>query len=178
MLSDLSTESPRTTLGLVASAWGVVGFLLILIYAIYRLAEISADALSQPLAASHWGLLIANLIFMAYYEGYKGFQKSYSPRLAARAKHLQTNATPLQFLLAPLFCMSFFHAPRRRIIASLLLTLMIVVFVLSFRLLPQPWRGILDAGVVVGLSWGLIATIANCYCAFTNSEWQVDPEVV
>jgi hypothetical protein len=80
-------------------------------------------------------------------------------------------------LLAPLFCMGFFNAPRRRIITSILLTLMIVIFIVAIRLLPQPWRGILDAGVVIGLAWGVIATSAFCIQAFTSDSFDIDAEV-
>jgi hypothetical protein len=35
--------------------------------------------------------------------------------------------------------------------------LAIVGLVLLVGMLPQPWRGIVDAGVVVGLGWGIVA---------------------
>ena len=36
---------------------------------------------------------------------------------------------------------------------------MIIGFVLIARQLPQPWRGIVDAGVVVGLGLGIISIL-------------------
>jgi hypothetical protein len=60
-------------------------------------------------------------------------------------------------LLAPLFCMGYIYATRRRQILSIALTTMIICFVLIARSIPQPWRGILDAGVVVGLSLGVLS---------------------
>jgi hypothetical protein len=60
-------------------------------------------------------------------------------------------------LLAPLFCMGYIYATRRRQIVSFALTTMIICFVLIARSMPQPWRGILDAGVVVGLSLGVLS---------------------
>lgn len=174
--ASTSASSP-TLIGGVACLWGLTGFLLLILVAVIKLALISQDAFKQGLNSLQWLVLIANCLFMAYSEGYKGFQKSYSPRLAARARYLLGNANVIQTLLAPLFCMGFFNAPRRRIITSVLLTIMIVVFVLSFRLLPQPWRGILDAGVVIGLGWGLIATIICVVQAFTDKHYAVDAEV-
>jgi len=79
---------------------------------------------------------------------------------------------------APLFCMSYFHAPKRRVIATCILTVAIFIFILSFRLLPQPWRGLLDAGVVVGLIWGIIASMVLCIKAFTDDQFSWDAEVV
>jgi len=51
--------------------------------------------------------------------------------------------------------MGFIHATRERMILSISLTLMIVCFVFAVRMLPQPWRGIVDAGVVTGLLLGV-----------------------
>ena len=172
-----SSLSPPTFVGTLACAWGILGFFALLIIAIGKLSLIAQTAISQGLTALQWLLLIANCGFMAYSEGYKGFQKSYSPRLAARARYLLGNASVLQMLLAPLFCMGFFNAPRRRIITSILLTFMIVIFIVAIRLLPQPWRGILDAGVVIGLAWGVIATSAFCIQAFTSDSFDIDAEV-
>ena len=51
--------------------------------------------------------------------------------------------------------MAYFHAPKKRVIATCALTVMIIVFILVFRLIPQPWKGLLDFGVVFGLAWGM-----------------------
>jgi len=53
--------------------------------------------------------------------------------------------------------MGYIHATNRRKILSIGLTIMIICFVIIARLLPQPWRGIVDAGVVVGLAIGVIS---------------------
>ena len=173
----MNSSNHISALGLTASIWGIAGFFVLIAFALVNLSRISLDALTQPFSPLQWAVLLINIVFMAYSEGYKGFQKSYSPRLAARAKYLAKHSSVFQCIFAPLFCMGFFHAPKKRIITSVLLFIMIVIFVLSFRLLPQPWRGILDAGVVVGLTWGLIATAHSCLMAFTQPQWQVDPEV-
>ena len=62
-------------------------------------------------------------------------------------------------LLAPLFCMGFIHATRTRKVIAFSLTLMIICFIILVRLLPQPWRGIVDAGVVVGLAIGILSLL-------------------
>jgi len=36
-------------------------------------------------------------------------------------------------------------------------TSIIALVVIAVRHVPQPWRGIIDAGVVVGLLWGAVA---------------------
>ena len=45
----------------------------------------------------------------------------------------------------------------------------VAILVGMLRLVAQPWRGIIDAGVVVGLSWGTIATLA-CYLKVADGK--------
>ena len=51
--------------------------------------------------------------------------------------------------------MGFFHIQRRRQIAIVVLTSGIVLIIALMRFVEQPWKGIVDAGVVVGLTWGM-----------------------
>jgi hypothetical protein len=117
------------------------------------------------------------VVFMAFAEGYRGFQQRFSPRVAARARYLRNNPRTLHVVLAPLFCMGFFHATRRRKITSFSVTFGIVVLVVLVRLLSQPWRGIIDWGVVVGLFWGLVSLAAFSARAFKREELPCSPEV-
>mgnify|MGYP001485588673 FL=1 len=55
--------------------------------------------------------------------------------------------------------MGYIFATRRRQILSIGLTLVVMGFVVVARQLPQPWRGILDAGVVTGLSLGIMSIL-------------------
>ena len=149
----------RSIAGTVAAVWGLGGFLALLLFAIYRLTPIAWQALEATLYWYHWLGFFINVAFMAYSEGYRGFQRRYSPRLIARVRHLLHKPTSLQLVLAPAFCMGYFGAGRRNAVSAWLLLAMIGVLIAVFQQLPQPWRGLLDAGVVVGLSWGLLATI-------------------
>ncbi|MEM7468007.1 MAG: hypothetical protein AAF387_14125 [Pseudomonadota bacterium] len=164
--------------GWCAWAWAVTCFIVLLIIAILNLSNHALMLRGYELNGVHWLILISNSLLMAYYEGYKGFQCAYSPRFAARARSLPQGYTRKRALLAPFFCMGFFDAPRRRIIAAYLLTAMIVFFVLLFRVLPQPWRGALDVGVVIGLSWGCIATMVSIIQSLRFERPIVDPEIV
>ncbi|MDA0279025.1 MAG: hypothetical protein O3C29_01070 [Proteobacteria bacterium] len=105
----------------------------------------------------HWLALAFSVIYMAYAEGYKGFHLGFAPRVVVRARYLANNPRPLHVLLAPLFCMGYIYATRKRQILSFALTTMIICFVLIARSMPQPWRGIVDAGVVVGLVIGVLS---------------------
>ena len=139
--------------------WGVGGTCALLVDALYRLSGFTIEAIEMSLSPSQWALMIGWCVVMAYAEGYRGFQLRFSPRVVARSRWLAGCGRPGLQLCAPLVAMGLMHATRRRLVATWVLILGIVGLVLLIRELDQPWRGIVDAGVVVGLSWGLLATL-------------------
>ena len=153
------TDKTDSPMGNAGAAWALLAIVLLLGKAIYRLALRAVEALQMELGLMHWGVLAGWVFFMAYCEGYRGFQKSFSPRTAARIHHLRVNPTILHCVLAPVFVMGFFYATRRtKIVAwALLFGIGLLVFLVS--LMSQPWRGIIDAGVVVGLTWGVVSLV-------------------
>jgi hypothetical protein len=159
--------------------WGLGGVLLLLASAVYRLTPIALDAFSDqyPWSWQHWFALALMVFFMAYAEGYRAFQQGFSPRVAARARYLRDHPDALHAVFAPLFCMAYFHAPKRRQITSISVTAGIVVLVILVRLLPQPWRGIIDGSVVIGLAWGLVSLVIFGYQALTRKTFLYSPEV-
>ncbi|HEX9020785.1 MAG TPA: hypothetical protein VF903_05950 [Nitrospirota bacterium] len=163
----------------IGAFWGLAGVVLLLGSAVYRLTPLATAAFSggYEWRWHHWAVFLALIFFMAYAEGYRAFQQGFSPRVAARARHLKDHPNALHMLFAPLFCMAYFHAPRRRQITSISVTLGIIILVVLVRLLPQPWRGIVDGSVVVGLAWGLVSLIVFGYQAFTMERFPYSPEV-
>lgn len=164
-------------LAVLGVSWAVAGIALLLGFAIARLFPIALAAFGESLFWPHWLALAVFVGFMAYAEGYKGFQRSFSPRFGARCRYLYEHPTLLRVALAPLFCMGYFGTTRRRRITSLSLTAMIVALIIGVQHVPQPWRGIIDAGVCVGLLWGLAATAAYAVLAFTSEKFCHSPEV-
>ncbi|MDA8431523.1 MAG: hypothetical protein M0Z60_01015 [Nitrospiraceae bacterium] len=164
-------------MGTLGAIWGITGVLLLLGSAVYRLSVIAKAALSHELLWQHWAVLLLCVIFMAYAEGYRAFQQRFSPRVAARAKYLRSRPDILHVLLAPIFCMGFFHATRRRKITSISVTAGIIVLIVLVRLLPQPWRGIVDFSVVVGLAWGIASVAFFGYRAFASDDFDYPPDV-
>ena len=79
--------------------------------------------------------------------------------MVQRANYLRDNPRWQHVLLAPAFCMGYIYATRRRQILSIGLTLLVMGFVVIAKQLPQPWRGILDAGVVTGLTLGILSIL-------------------
>lgn len=158
-------------------AWGFIGISALLGYAVFRLSQHVYISMGMELSWIHWLALIANVTFMAYSEGYKGFQKNFSPRVAARLKFLSNRADVLTGLLAPLFCLGYFGTTSRRQISVMLLTTMIIVLIMLVSQLSYPWRGIVDAGVVVGLMWGLVSLVYFCAAAVFDESFSHSPEL-
>lgn len=63
-------------------------------------------------------------------------------------------------ILAPAFCIGYFHGSRKRVISSWSVTTIIFLVVVGVRRLPNPYRAIIDAGVIVGLAWGTCSVLA------------------
>lgn len=158
-------------------AWGVGGVLLLLVQALVRLSPIALEPLQTGMTNGQWALYVTWSLVNGYAEGYRAFQLRFSPRVVARAVHLAKNPRPLHVLLAPFFCMSYFHATRRGRIVAWGLTTGIVAAIVLIRSLPQPWRGILDAGVVVGLTWGAASLVALAVRALRGDVPRVDAQL-
>lgn len=140
--------------------WGICGVLALLLSAIFRLSLRVVEMLSYSISPLQWIVLLLFALYMAYAEGYKGFHLNFSPRVVVRARYFLGRTEEYRFwhlLLAPLFCMGFIHATRRRMITSFSVTGAIIVLVLLVSMAPQPWRGIIDAGVVLGLLIGVLS---------------------
>lgn len=172
-----TTASKPHLLGLLSWYWGLGGIAALLVVSVVRLATISIDSLSVEWSLWHWVVLVVHTAFMAYAEGYRGFQRSFAPRVVARAWHLREHPTVLNAVAAPLFCMGYFGTTKRRLIGAYMLTIAIVILIILFQSLSQPLRGILDVGVVVGLGWGTASMMAFAVSALRTGSAAVSPEL-
>ena len=154
---------------LLAMTWGVLCVVALLGNALYRLTPIALEPIQAgSLSGLQLGLDIGWMVIMAYSEGYRGFHKRFSPRVVARAYHLGQERKPLWLVLALPFCMSLFHTTRRQRIVSTVFLVAIVAVVFAVRQLSQPWRGIIDGGVVVGLGLGTVSILYFYVLALTG----------
>ncbi len=165
-----------TLVGELGAVWGLGGVGLLLGGAVYRLTPIAIETFDNPLGTLHWGVLVVWVATMLAMEGYMGFQRSFSPRVAARARYLVDRPSVVRSLFAPFFCMGYFHSTRRVQIRSILLTIGIVTLVVAVRRVAQPWRGIIDMGVVLGLTWGIASIAVFTYMAFATDGFDRSPE--
>lgn len=164
------------SVGAAAVLWGLGGVLYVLIEATTRLAWIALEAFDD-MPGHYWAAAIIWMIFNAYAEGYKGFQKAFVPRLVARATLLWRHPTALRTLLAPMFLMGLVDATPKRLTVSWVLVGAITGLVIWVRALPQPLRGVIDAGVVVGLGWGIAAILVLLLQTLNGRPSTADPEV-
>ena len=155
---------------LLGYIWGIGGVLVLLLFAIYRLAPMALALEGASMEITHWACLAFSISYMAYAEGIKGFHQGFAPRLVKRALYLKQNPNISYVIFAPFFCMGYFYATKKRQITSLGLTGLIVCFVILVRLLSQPWRGILDAGVVTGLTIGCGSILYFLYLSIIRAE--------
>lgn len=169
--------SGTKVMGRIGAVWGIVGVSMLLVTAVVRLTPLAIDSFSEPLDVVHYAAYGLSVVLMGYSEGYKAFQKQFSPRVVARARYLASHPTPLRVLLAPPFCMGLFHATKKRIVLSWSISLGVVVLVVLVRMLPQPWRGIVDLGVVLALGWGLLAIWAFAVRALMGAQLPVSGDV-
>jgi len=152
------TPAPDSLKSKLIATFGVLSVSLLLLRAIVRLTEqalvpITEHMLTPTLVAVY----VAWVVFQGYTEGYRGFQLRFCPRVVARAVHLGRNPRLLHVLLAGPFCLTLFHAPPRKLMARYIFLAALITLILVVRQLPQPYLGIIDGGVVLGLVWGVAA---------------------
>lgn len=117
-------------------------------------------------------------LFFAHAEGYKGFQKKVAPLVVKRSFLLSgTDSTPdwgitvlLNYIFAPTYSVGLFRANKKRLITSWCVSMGVAIMVATAKRLPPIWRCIVDAGVVVGLSYGSLSVILLLLQALIKGE--------
>ena len=148
---------PSSPVAWLVFGWGLLGVSGILLSPILRLGVVALETVQAGLTPVQWGVTAVWCVFMVYAEGWRGFHKQFSPRVVVRALGLAASLPALPAVLAPFTCMGLLHATRKRLIVSWCLLIGIVLLIVGVRQLPAPWRGIVDVGVVLGLSTGLLS---------------------
>jgi len=163
---------------ILASLWGTGGVAYILVKAIKRVLPIALEPFINNIGLTQLqlGAYISMCVWFAYVEGYKGFQTKFSPLVVSRSLTLGNSGTPIHhLLLAPFFSMGLFHATKKRMIISWSVSLGVAGIVAAVKKLPYPWRNIVDAGVVAGLTWGTISMLLGYGKAVFNNGSHTDP---
>lgn len=167
----------RSTRLAIAIGWGIGGVAMLLTQALVRLTPRALEAIDSGLSWPQWLALGGWVGFMAHAEGLRGFHRRFSPRVVARALVLAQQGTPLQLLLAPAYCMSLLHASRRGRVVAWSVVAGIAALVAIVSRMAQPWRGIVDAGVVAGLGIGLGSLLLHTVRAMAGRPPTIAPDL-
>jgi len=167
---DVASEDSRSRL---VQVWGVAGVIAYLSFGVFKVVPIVLDGLGAIQEMWQWGLLAVCLLFFAYVEGYKGFQLGFSPRVVSRAWVVSEENEELPSwhkILAPAFCIGYFHGTQKRVISSWAVTTVIFAVVIGVKQLENPYRAIIDAGVIVGLVWGILSMVVIFLTALKDEK--------
>ncbi len=167
-----STQGRGRWRQLAAPAWAVIGVSALFATASYRLGERGVAVIRDGLGGWEWLALAGLTLAFVYGEGFLALDRKWVPGLMRRARELEDERSVVLRLLAPLYGLSLIGAPPAKLLPSWLGTLAIVGAILVIRVLPDPWRGIVDFAVAAALAWGLVAILRRLPAAW--SPLQVD----
>ena len=75
------------------------------------------------------------------------------------------------------FCFGYFGTTKAKQIVAFALTLLLICVIVLMGYVPQPWRGVIDAGVVVGLSIGVLSMLYWLLQEYKQLAYLHSPEV-
>ena len=145
--------------------------------AISRVGVTVSDGLAMSISPMLWFGTALWVGFMLYAEGYKGFQKQFCPRVLVRSMAIAQDPHPLRVAFAPAMAMGLFHATKKRKIVSWCLVIGITALVLTVRMVPQPYRALIDLGVIAGLGYGTLTLVVMFVRAMLGTVPDTDPEL-
>ncbi len=144
----------------LVSVWAIIGVLASLLGAVRRLSPYVLEAFADfELGALHIVFTVVWTVFMLWSEGHRGFYRGFAPRVAGRALAIARERNPIYVVLAPLVAWGLLKSTPARKLRSLFVIGAVVFAIVMVRLAPQPWRGLIDVGVVAGLAWGAGAVV-------------------
>jgi len=170
-------ESSLRKWRIAGAVWAIVGISILLFTAFTRLMPHILDAFLLGLTPFQWIVLAAWVCYMLVTEGYQGFQKNLSPRVAARMWHLVNHGRRRDLILAPIFCLGYYGSSRKRLITTWTLTIGIIFIIFVVSHFADPWRGIVDVGVVLGLGYGLLWIYIYVWRTIRNRTYVADPVI-
>jgi hypothetical protein len=143
----------------VVSAWTLLGVAALFATSIVRLGSRGIATIQRGLEWGEWSGLIFLTVAFVYGEGFRALDRRWVPRLLERALLLRDDPRLSVRLLAPLYGLALVGVGRGDLIRGWLVVAAILGAVLTVRVLPDPWRGIIDFAVAAALSWGLVAIL-------------------
>ena len=154
----LFAEGPETRApNWSAATFGLAVHAILLAEASYRLGERALQTIHQGLSLPEWALMLLSITAFGYGEGYRALHRRFFPHVIARAGELarREERGVRNFMIAPFYVVSLLQADNRALLRAWVGVVLIVSAVFIVRALPEPYRGIVDAGVAVALAIGL-----------------------
>ena len=143
-----------------AAIFGVAGVLVFLGSAVVRLTP-AALSPTQCHESEDRGIVLSEPAFMVAVVFF-GYAEHYKAACVQRALTLsQPNCALIHRALAPMYVMGLVHASRGRLLTAYAVIVSVsVLAVLFVDHVPYPQRGMIDAGVAIGLGWAAAAIFA------------------
>jgi hypothetical protein len=139
----------------LVAVWAAAGPVVLLGWALWRLAPRAWEAVLRVQSLSSALLLASGVVVMIWLEGHRGFHLRVVPEVTERVRALARHARGWRLAAAPLVACELLGAPPARLLRRWVLLLGVVALMLAVRQLPAAARGIAAAGVFSGLAWGL-----------------------
>lgn len=176
--NSISSNNKLTFTKFFLTSWGVLGVVMFIANALKRLIPVALQPVIQKDLTREQGIIyIIFMLSMMYIEGYKAFHLKFSPLVVKRALHLSENPTILNCLLAGPYCMGLFGATKKRMIVSWSVMIGVFGLVKIVKLLPYPWRSIVDGGVICGLTIGTLSIIYHYLLALLGYPPSINPDL-
>jgi hypothetical protein len=146
---------------IIIGTWCTLQVVGILSMSIIRIVPIVAQLFrdQNEMNALAWSATFIWCCLMAYYEGYKGFYLKFCPVVVERSFTLEDPVLSPSVILGGPYAMGLFKADKHRLITSWTLLFMIFWMIKLVKLLPYPYRAMVDAGVLVGISCGILSLV-------------------
>jgi hypothetical protein len=141
------------------AAWAVLAVAMVLAESVARLGARGAATIAAGLDGPHWFALGALTLLFGYVEGWRGLHRRFVPSTIARAFAAARSPDPLARWLAPLHALGLLGGDRRARARAWRGAALIAAAVALVRLLPAPWRGLVDAAIAASLAWGLVSLL-------------------
>jgi len=159
----LRSTSRRTV---ALAGWSVLAIGLAFAEAIARLGARAVATIQAGLTPAEWIALAGSVLVFTWYEGYRALHRRFVPAMVTRAFETAARSKGvLGWLTAPLRTLSLLDASRRELVRAWLSVALITLAVFVVRVLPMPWRGVVDAGVSSALLLGLCSMLVRFFVA-------------
>ena len=154
------------------STFGLAVVAITLGEASLRLGARAMITLHSGLTLQEYALFFLSVAAFGYGEGYRALHGRFVPHVMERAIELAGSEMRgfRGFSMAPLYVLCLVHAERRELLKAWISVASIVCAVVIVKALPEPYRGIIDAGVALALGIGLGSLILGFVAAVRSKR--------